>query len=239
MQMHALFNSSVRFSRALLLVGLIFSCVSAREAAAEIILQNDSIAPGVPLFVGNGYPASRFGNGFIVPVDGTVVGVQVWWGSPEGNTPPSQQPAIRISLGPLTNQMTTLATIDSPTLIDGVLNEYRFTDPGANSIPLSVPITAGTLLFVDLEVASPTPAPGVANAPFILIDTDRFSNPNATNNFFLYQDGQTAWLPFTLGMPGAGGLGIRAIIQPVPEPSTFALAAISVVAILAVSRRKH
>jgi hypothetical protein len=67
--MHALFNSSVRFSRALLLVGLIFSCVSAREAAAEIILQNDSIAPGVPLFVGNGYPASRFGNGFIVPVD--------------------------------------------------------------------------------------------------------------------------------------------------------------------------
>jgi hypothetical protein len=243
MRMHALFISRLRgvrrpLSRALLLVGLIlFSFASAHATASEIVVKTDSIAPGVPLVVEGGYPAGRFGNVLTSPVDGTIVGVQIWWGSPQGNTPPSQQPAIRISTFSLNPGFspTTIAQINSPTLVDGELNEYRFTDPGTNLIPLSVPITAGTQFFVDLEVANYTPEPEAENAPFILIDETRI--PGGLFNFAAFE-GSSRWIPFTLGISGGGEMGIRAIIQPVPEPSTYALAAIGVVALLAFRRRK-
>jgi hypothetical protein len=63
----------------------------------------------------------------------------------------------------------TLATIDSPVLVDGAVNEFRFLDPATGLVPLSVPIAAGARFFVDLELGSD---PSGSNAPGILMDTD-------------------------------------------------------------------
>src|SRR5690242_9965209 len=102
MRMHALFNSSSRcFSRplprALLLVGLIlFSFASVRAVATEIVIQNTPIPPK-----GHIEPAQevgeRIGARLTSPIDGTIVGVQLVWGSLSGLAAPSQETAIRIS----------------------------------------------------------------------------------------------------------------------------------------------
>lgn len=207
------------------------SLASVTAARAEIIVKTDSLPEtGTGEHI-EGVPAgARIATLLTAPVDGTIVGVQILWGSLSGNAGPSQEAAIRISsfdLSPYT-PVATLATINSPTLIDGAVNEYRFLDPTTNLIPLAVPISAGTSFFVDLELANANTG---TDPPFILLDGDGDQGTNsATFNGAL-------WFPFTLAIRGGGDLGIRAIIQPVPEPSSCVLAAMGVVVLLGVRRR--
>src|SRR5690606_27209700 len=68
----------------------------AANARAEIIVKNDSMPPaGAPLV---GVPIGwRLGAWLDSPIDGTIVGVQILWGSELGGAAPSQEAAIRIS----------------------------------------------------------------------------------------------------------------------------------------------
>src|SRR5689334_1931670 len=141
MRMHALFTSRLGYfnrplSRALFLVGLIsFSFGSARVVAAEVLVRNG--VPPSSFVYGPEEVGERFAARLTSPIDGTIVGVRVLWGSESGSAAPSQEGAIRISTTDGTavpRPGTVLATINAPVLLDGILNEFRFLDPTTNSI---------------------------------------------------------------------------------------------------------
>jgi len=73
------------------------------------------------------------------------------------------------------------------------------------------------------------------NPPFILIE--RPGEFTSLDNFAKLTS-STNWFPFTLGISSAGDFGIRAIIQPVPEPSTYVMGAMGIVALLALRWRR-
>jgi hypothetical protein len=209
----------------------------ATPARAEIIVKNDSMPPnGVPVF---GLPVgSRIGAWLDTPIDGTIVGVQILWGSTTGGTAPSHEGPIRISTFDTATRLpgTTLATIDSPVLQDGVLNEFRHLDAATNLLPLAVPITAGQSFFIDLQIA--TDYLSSSTGPGVLSDTDGESFPIRNYAQFAGSTNPTGWFPVIIAVLDGGDLGIRAIIQPVPEPSTYIMAMIGIVALLALGRRK-
>lgn len=240
MRMHALTSLGLRFSRTLLFVGLIlFSFASVRAIAAEIIVKNDSIPGSLPL---QEMPdGTRLAARLTSPVDGTIVGVQIWWGSLSGLAPPSEEVAIRISEfdGSTYIPAATLAAINAPVLQDSGLNEFRFLDPATGLLPLSVPVSSGEDFFVDLELAPNSYESGDPDRPSLLLDT--VAPTSGRNSGFLLRTVGSGgfWVPqFTDAITGVGNFGIRAIIRPVPEPSTYALAAIGAVALLAIRRRK-
>jgi hypothetical protein len=240
-----------RISHALLFAGLIFlPFVSASAGASEILVALESL-PAMPASgrIANWEPGTRFGVALTAPVDGTIVGVQIMWGSVNGDATPSQEAAIHISsvLEPnLEVPVTTLATINSPVLIDGGANVFRYLDPGTNLTPLSVPVSAGTDFFVDLEIANFIGG-GLSDPTLLMgiLPDDNGMGPGEANTGrgFMGRNsalmaGRPKWFPwFTLGYSGGGNMGIRVIIQPVPEPSTYALAAIGAVALFVVRRK--
>jgi hypothetical protein len=233
--------------RAAVFAGLIlYSIVCANSSTAEVIVQNGVIPP-----LGVRMPALRVGDRMAArltaPVDGTIVGVQLFWGSESGTAAPVPATAIHISTsvppGPHDDYPVpgaVLATIAAPTLIDGGPNEFRYLDPGTNVLPLSVAVVAGQDFFVDLEnavaFAALTPStPSLYFSDQNPADYQRNLIHIEETNTNLYPD----WFPVGIGVSRAGDWGIRAIIQPVPEPSTYALAAIGAVTLLAVRRRKR
>jgi hypothetical protein len=240
-----------RISRTLFFVGLIFlPFVGASAGASEILVALESL-PAMPVSgrITNWEPGTRFGVALTAPVDGTIVGVKIMWGSLNGNAAPSQEAAIRISsvLEPnLEVPVTTLATINSPVLIDGGANVFRYLDPGANLTPLSVPVSAGTDFFVDLEIANFIGG-GLSDPTLLMgiLPDDNGMGPGEANTGrgFMGRNsalivGRPKWFPwFTLGLSSGGNMGIRVIIEPVPEPSTYVLAGIGAVALLVVRRR--
>jgi hypothetical protein len=241
--MHALIISrsrcfSRRLSRALLLVGLIsFSFVSARVVATEILVKN-GVSPSAVVY-GPEEVGERFAARLTSPIDGTIVGVRVLWGSESGGAAPSQEGAIRISTTDGTSTPrpgTVLATINAPVLMDGGVNEFRFLDPTTNLIPLSVPISAGEDFFVDLETVNVYP--NTSNRPGVL--SEQFATFDLTRNLIHAPRVATLmyWFNPAIGIADAKNWGLQAIIQPVPEPSTYALAAIGVIGLLAFRRRK-
>jgi len=205
---------------------LSLSCLSvlifaSTAAASEIIVQNDSIPPGtsLPTFV----PGDRIAAWLTAPISGNVVGVQVWWGSLFNGNPSQLEMAIRVSnAGVFPTPGATLATILGPTLNDGVLNEFRYLDPGINTIPLSVPVTAGQTFVVDLEIQNQSS--GNPTASSVLIDG---AIQAGVNSVFTPANG---WLD--AGPQGVtGDWGIRAIIAP--EPSGAVLLVVGLAALAA------
>lgn len=203
--------------------------ISLSALATEVVVQNDSLGSGTPLAR---HPSeTRLGVRLTSPSSGNIVGIQVVWGSTQGGAAPSEQLAITISQdGPVIGRPgTTLATIGSPTLLDGGLNEFRFLDPATNLIPLNVPVAAGETFFVDLALAGLVTNP---LAPGVLYD----NSIQPQRNFITQLGG---WVPFQLVVVPAGDLGIRAIIAPVPEPSTVGLAAIGLLGLATIAQRRR
>jgi hypothetical protein len=242
MLMHALTSLGPRFSRALFLALICLSFASARAVASEIIVQNDSIPP-----TGVNYLANEVGERLAVrltsPVSGHIVGVQLFWGSDDGGAAPSQEAAIRISAadGELFNSTsigmpgTVLATIASPVLTDGGSSEFRYLDPTTNLLPLSVPISAGEDFYVDLGVAQIYP--NAPDSPGLFFDADVPADLLRSLIHVPSAGGSVTWVPPALFISGEMDWGIRAIIQPVPELSSYAPAAIGAIALLAVRRK--
>jgi len=205
-------------------------CDSPSEAvASEIVVKNDSMPPtGEPL--PSTFDVFRFGAWLDAPTDGSIVGVQILWGSKSGGGASSEQIAIRISSfdTELLLPGSPWATINSPVLIDGALNEFRYLDPASNLQPIYLPVHAGDSFFVDLELKP------VMAGPSILMDADGESSPYRN----MYQTGNIPWIPlFAAGIPNFGDLGIRVIIQPVPEPPTCILGVSALAGMLAFRRR--
>ena len=204
-----------------ILLAIVACCTTVN--AAEIVVKNDNAPPGEPVFafdpVTHSRQGVRFAERLVAPVSGTLVGVQILWGSELGGASPSQQAAIRISDWFERSPEAALGTIDSPILIDGEINEFRYFDPATNLVPISIPVVASQIYSVDLEFLSGIE--GEQNLPSILANTSPFgirgsiyfpSSANWFNQIEVLED----W-------PSTGDFAIRAIIIPVPEPSSLSL----------------
>jgi hypothetical protein len=245
-----------RIAHALLALAISFTT----SHAAEIVVRNDSIPPGKPvsnLFygvtgIGETRAGVRVGVSLTVPVSGTLVGVQIPWGSVLGGAAPSQETAILIRENgpePYIPFGATLATINSPTFIDGAVNEFRYLDPATNLVPLSIPVTAGASYFVDLEFGHgadyvPSPFPPFddrSHIPSILAD-EHVDISVPTKGFLFLQaifpsiDG---WAPQVVVLSDTGEFAIRLIVNPVPEPSSFILASLGLIGLVVWRRRKR
>jgi hypothetical protein len=131
---------------------------------------------------------------------------------------PQQETAIRVySAGTFPTPGATLATIVGPVLNDRTLNEFRFLDPPQDTVPLKVPVTAGQTFAVGLELLNQSSGNLLASA--IEVDQD---GCQAGRNSVLAQG--SGWVnACSAGVNG--DWGIRAIINPIPEPASLALLA--------------
>jgi hypothetical protein len=145
--------------QATLLIGLVTGA-SSPLAATEITIKNDSMTDASSVtsctcFVPGDIPAAWI----TAPMTGRIVALQVFWKSPLGGAPDTQETAIRIYDGStfpapgavLANDGGADAEVVAPLLSDGVLNEFRFLDQ-AQSVPMSVPVSAGQTIAVGLEI---------------------------------------------------------------------------------------
>jgi hypothetical protein len=142
---------------------------SAWSHAAEVTVKNDSVVNGAsaticPCFV-TGEEAAVW---LTSPCDGDIVAIQIFWRSFLGGSADVVEQAINVyeagaypAPGPLKKELL------APVLTDGVLNEYRFEDEN-QTIPISIPVTAGEEFVVALEFFNDSPALG----PSIVFDTD-------------------------------------------------------------------
>ncbi len=166
-----------------------------------------------------------------MPTTGDIVGVQILWGSMFGGQPASLETAITISSGAtFPTPGAVLGTIATPSLIDQVApNEFRFFDPPVNSSPIQIPVTAGQVISVDLEFFNQNA--GNAFAPSIEFDSDGIQA--GVNSVFSIPGG---WNDANL-LGVTGDFGIRAILDPIPEPGGAVLFLLGLSAFLSRRRR--
>ena len=162
---------------------------------------------------------------------GKIVGVQVFWKSPLGGAPDTQETALRIYNGGtfptpgavLENDGGGDAEVATPMLSDGVLNEFRFLDQ-AQTIPMSVSVAAGQTFAVGLEIFNQSSG-GASFTPSLTYDADGCQGNK--NGVFVFD--QAAW--FDACPQGVtGDWVIRAILDsdvPVPATSHWGLAALA------------
>ena len=206
-----------RLTALVVLAGALAFSFATRTDASEIILANDSIQPpgaGAPLqtFV----PGERVAGWFTSPVQGDLVGVQIYWDSLFGGNPAQQEMLIDIHPGGFFPAPSPAAvTILGPVLVNAtpgnVINEFRHADPPTNLQPIQVPLQQGQTFAVSLEFLNQS-NPG----PFgsgIEIDLDGCQG--GTNGVFAVPGG---WVDSCLAGV-TGDFGIRAIVKPIPEPA--------------------
>jgi hypothetical protein len=182
--------------RTALLIGLATGA-SSPLAATEITVKNDSMtdASSVPpcvCFIPGDIPAAWLTS----PVSGKIVGIQVFWKSALGGAPDHQETAIRIYDGStfptpgalLANDGGADAEVVAPLLSDGVLNEFRFLDQ-AQSVSMSVPVSAGQTIAVGLEIFNQSSGGG-SFTPSLTYDNDGCQN--GRNGVFLFDS--TSWV---------------------------------------------
>lgn len=204
---------NVRFvRRAVLSVLAAIGAFAFNADAAEVTVQNDSLAPG-----GTGTIQAGFGEGeraaawLTSPCNGNIVAVQVFWRSFFGGEPQMLGDVIEIygngtfpTPGPLlgnNGNPLTPAQLFGPVMTDGVLNEFRFLDEQM-AIPLSVPVVAGQRFVVSFQFFDPVGTFG----PSVVTDTG--CQPQR-NSIFAIPGG---WLnSCALGV--SGDFVIRAVID--------------------------
>ena len=183
--------------------------------ATEVLLRNDTLPVGGannPLL--SFVPGEQTASWLTAPGAGSIVGVQVQWGSLFGGLPASQEMAINIYAGgafPTPGPL--LGQIPGPFLVDGSNNEFRHLDPPTNNVPINFPIASGQSVVVALEYFNNNSGGGPF-VPGVEFDTDGNIQANR-NAVFVIPGGWFDAIP--LGV--VGDFGIRAIFQPVPEPT--------------------
>ena len=224
----------------------LFTIAATPAFATEIIVKNDSMTNAASVtpchcFIEGDIPAAWL----TAPVAGNVVGVQVFWKSPLGGAPDHQETAIRLYDGSsfptpgavLTNAGGGDAEVAIPMLSDGVLNEFRHLDQ-AQTIPLSVPVSAGQTFAVGLEIFNQSSGGG-SFTPSLTYDQDGCqSGKNA-----VYVGDADVWLN-ACPQGVTGDWVIRAILdsdQDIPAASFWWLASMALLVVASgtiVSRRR-
>lgn len=158
----------LRLAAAVVFAGLL----AQPAAAAELVVQNDSTVGGTPSTVANFFiPGESTAAWLTASCSGNIVAARVYWASPFGSQPASLEQQITLYAGgsfPVPGGV--LAQIPGPTLLDGVMNEYRFLDPPSDTVPLSVPITAGQVFVVSIQFLNQSS--GNPFAPSVTYDND-------------------------------------------------------------------
>lgn len=223
-----------------LLLAAVLGCASA-AGAVEIVVQNDSVPGG-----GAGTPLATFIAGervavwLTAPVSGDIVAVQVDWRSLFGGAPTVTEHSVTVHAGGVfPTPGPALATVLVPPMVDGLVNEFRFLDPPADTVPLQVPVTSGQTFVVALEFFN-TNAGGGGFLPSVVIDGDG-CQPGLNTVFPIPPSAWTDACP--LGV--TGDFVIRAVIdQPVSTPALTSTGALwlagllSLAAALATLRRR-
>ncbi len=168
--------------RARWILGAIISALTLAPngRAAEVTVFNDSTTNGVP-----STPLANFLAGESVAAwltsscTGNIVAAQVYWASDFGGAPSQIEQSITLygaGTHPtpgaiLQSQGVDPAQVVGPTLSDGVMNEFRFLDPPANTKAMSVPVTNGQTFVVSLTFLNQSSG-GAPFAPAPTIDQD-------------------------------------------------------------------
>jgi len=105
--------------------------------------------------------------------DGELVAVQVEWDSNFGGNPAQLEQSISVfapgafpTPGPvLLTQGGSPAVIVTPSLVDGVVNEYRYLDPPSNTSPLRIAVSNGQQLVVSLKFLNQSSGSPFSSAP--------------------------------------------------------------------------
>ena len=168
-------------------------------------------------------------SGLTVPASGDLVGVQVQWDSLIGFNPSTIERFVNVysggtfpTPGPLFGQ------VSLPPLSDGSANEIRHLDPPTNSLPSQIPVVAGQTIVVALEFLNTT---GGFSSSF---EADADEIQVNKNSIFTIPGDWADAVP--AGVPG--DFGLRAILQPVPEPASAGLVALGLAQVWFLARRR-
>ena len=159
--------------QAVLVAGFEFGTIAAdRAGAVDVVLRNDSLAaPGTGIVLNAFIPGERAASWFTAPADGDIVGLQLFWASMFGGAPDQLETAITVSTsGTFPMVGAADAQILGPMLVDHDDNEFRYTDPGVNSLPIQVPVVSGQTFSIDVEFLNQSA--GSPFAPSIETDAD-------------------------------------------------------------------
>ena len=216
----------------LLLISLLATLPLNSAQAAEILLRNDTIPVGGSNNPVVGFVPGEMAAGWLtVPISGHLVGVQVQWDSVIGINPPALERFVNIySGGTFPTPGALLAQVNLPTLSDGSANEIRHLDPPANTVSLQVPVTAGQTIVVALEYLNNTSGGGVPSS----VEADADGITPGRNSIFAIPGG---WAD-AAAVGVQGDFGLRAILQPIPEPASVVLFALGVTQICLLPRRR-
>lgn len=209
-------NGFIRCGRLLFGVVIGLASLSVRVDAVEVVIKNDSVtgaSDGTPCVCF--LPGEVSASWLTVPFDGTLVGVQVFWQSEAGGSADSLEMGVHIYAGgTFPTPGAVLASVTGPTLSDGVLNEYRHTDPPSNTIPINLAVTAGQTVVVGVEMFNQSSGGNIFTAS-TSYDQD---GCQASRNVVRIESG--AWLDFCTQGAGLGDWAIRAIVVPDNEIPT-------------------
>ena len=139
------------------LVGSLITTTLVHVQAAEQVVQNDTFALDFSgsILIGDFAAGEQGGARLTSPCDGDIVAIQIPWIS-IGAAPQTLEDSIHVFDGstfPIPG--TELLLLDAPLMTPGALNEFRFTDEN-NTIPISVPVTAGQQFYVTLQFGQAT-----------------------------------------------------------------------------------
>lgn len=174
--------------------------------AEEIVVKNDTVPEdgGTAVIVGDFIAGEEAAAWLTSPCDGTIVAVQIFWLEGTPGHGQSLEQAIHIydeGVFPLPGSQ--LEIMEGPVMTPGYLNEFRYLDE-AQTMPLSVPVTAGQKFVVSLEFYNPTDVG--SGGPSVVRD---INGCQAGRNALHANPG--GWLNFCLFL--GGDLGIRAVVE--------------------------
>ena len=156
----------------------IVGCIAPTVHAAEVVVQNDSLAGGASGTIQVGFVAGESAASWLTsPCDGDIVAVQVFWRSATGTEPLSIEDSISIfAAGSFPSPGSLLTSIVGPVMTDSVLNEFRYLDENL-TIPLNVPVTDGQIFVVSFKFLE---NPNQLVGPSLVNDTDGCQNGKNT-----------------------------------------------------------
>ncbi len=187
----------------------------ASALAVEVTVKNDSYVEGGSVYiVGNFVAGEQAGARLTSPCDGNIVAVQIAWLEGTPGHQPSVEDAIFIYDGStFPTPGSELLRLDAPVLTPGYFNEFRYQDQ-SQTIPISIPVSAGQQFYVTLKFANPT---DVGNGgPSVCRDIDGCQS--GKNVLYAIPGG---WMDFCVYLNG--DLLIRAVIDCAEAPEACCL----------------